>query len=130
MNIIIPVTDIDKEKSTLAKGFHNTNYACVYNSSNKSYKWLKTKDLSNLEDNLSIALKQEDIYTIITSHMPFLALRLFKDSGLEIYKSKGKCLEENIELFFKNELTIFSGEEVLNSSSCSTACSSCGTTCN
>ncbi|SNR67829.1 Predicted Fe-Mo cluster-binding protein, NifX family [Lutibacter agarilyticus] len=130
MNIIIPVTDLEHDKKTLAKGFHNTNYACIYNSLNSSYKWLKTKELSNLEDNLSIALKHQGIYTIITSHMPYLALRLFKESGLTVYKSKGKCLEENIELFLKDELAPFSAQQLFNTSNCSSSCNSCGSSCN
>lgn len=129
MNIIIPVTDPEKEKNKLAKGFHNTEHACIYNSLNNSYKWLKTKDISNLEDNLSLSLKHAGIYTIITSHMPYLALRLFKESGLKVYKSKGKSLEENIELFLKNKLDAFSVQHVLTSSSCSSACSACATSC-
>lgn len=130
MNVIIPIIDLKKEKNTLAKGFHNTNYACIYNSLNKSYKWIETKDITNIDDNLSLALKQEGIYTIITSHMPYLALRLFKESGLVVYKSKGKYLEENIELFLDNKLDNFSGQQLFNSSSCSTsACGSCSSSC-
>ncbi|WP_372752748.1 hypothetical protein [Mariniflexile sp.] len=122
MNVIIPVTDLDNGKNKLAKGFHNTEYACIYNSLNNSYKWIKTKEISNLEDNLSLALKQKGIYTIITSHMPFLALRLFKESGLLTYKSKSKDLEENIALFLKNELEPFTGQIQFNTSSCSSSC--------
>jgi predicted Fe-Mo cluster-binding NifX family protein len=130
MNVIIPVEDIEKDKSILAKGFHNTNYACIYNTLNGSYEWLSTNKISTSEDNLSLALKRKGIYTIITSHMPYLALRLFKESGLSVYKSKGKNLEENIDLFLKNELDTFSPQIQFKASSCSSSCSSCDTSCN
>ena len=132
MNIIIPVADLEKEKKTLAKGFHNTDYACIYNSLNSSYKWLKTKEISNSEDNLSLALKRKGIYTIITSHMPFLALKLFKESGLVVYKSKSKNIEENIALFLNNELEPFTPQIRFSNSNCSSSCSatSCGPDCN
>lgn len=133
MNVIIPVTDLEKDKSKLSKGFHNTDNICIYNSLNDSYKWLKTKEISNSEDNLSLALKREGIYTVITSHMPYLALRLFKESGIIVYKSKSKSLEKNIALFLNRELEPFKPQIQFNNSSCSSSCSSassCSSSCN
>lgn len=122
MKIIIPITDLEKGKNKLAKGFHNTDYSCIYNSLNNSYTWLKTKEISNLDDNLSIALKHKSIYVIITSHMPYLALRLFKESGLAVYKAKSKNLKENITLFLNNELEPFTSLQLSEGPSCSSTC--------
>ena len=132
MNIIIPVADLKKDKTKLSKGFHNTEYACIYNSLNGSYQWLKTKEISDSEDNLSLALKRKGIYTIITSHIPYLALRLFKESGLVVFKSKSKNVEENIALFLNNELESFTPQIRFSNSNCSSSCSasSCGPDCN
>lgn len=133
MNVIIPVTDLEKDKSKLSKGFHNTDNVCIYNSLNNSYEWLKTKEISNSEDNLSLALKRKGIYTVITSHMPYLALRLFKESGIIVYKSKSKSLEKNIDLFLNRELEPFTPQIQFNNSSCSSSCSSassCSSDCN
>ncbi len=88
MNIIIPVIDDNEGKYSMAKGFHNTEHVCVYNTLNSSYEWFKNKDISNSEDTLSLSLKRKGIYTIITSQIPFLALRLFKESGLLVYKGQ------------------------------------------
>lgn len=133
MNIILPVIDNKNDKYSIAKGFLNAEYICVYNKPNKSYNWLKIKEISNSEGNLSLALKRNGIYTIITSHMPYLALRLFKESGLTVYKSKGKNVEENIELYTDNKLELFTPQMQFstNASACS-ACSSasCGPDCN
>ncbi|MFI1772769.1 NifB/NifX family molybdenum-iron cluster-binding protein [Thalassobellus citreus] len=135
MNIIIPVIDDNKGKYTIAKGFHNTEYTCVFNSLNSSFEWIKTKEISNMDDNLSLALKRKGIYSIITSHMPYLALRLFKESGLTIYKSKGKNVEENIELYLTNELQSFTPQIHFGTSnysacgSCSANSNSCGSDC-
>jgi len=133
MNIIIPVIDNNDEKYVLAKGFQNATYACIYNTLNDSYEWIQTKELSECEDNLSVSLKRKGIYTIITSHIPYLALRLFKDSGLAVYKSKGKSLELNIEFFLNDELQHFTPQIHFGSTgaacgSCSS--SSCGPNCN
>lgn len=133
MNIIIPVIDDNNGKFSMAKGFHTTDFVCVYNTLNATYEWFKHKDISNIEENLSLSLKRKGIYTIITSQMPFMALRLFKESGLLVYKSKGKNLEENIELFLKKELEAFSPQIHLGTpySACgSCSSSSCGPDCN
>jgi len=133
MNIIIPVIDDNEGKYNMAKGFHNTEHVCIYNTLNSSYEWFKHKDISSIEENLSLSLKRKGIYTIITSQMPFLALRLFKESGLLVYKSKGKNLVENIELFLKKELEAFTPQ--IHFGSTNSACgschsSSCGPDCN
>jgi len=132
MNIIIPVEDLSEDKSKLAKGFHNSDSACIYNSLNQSYEWLPIKDICESEENLSLALKHKGVYTVITSHMPYLALRLFKESGLIVYKSKSKSVESNIELFLNNELEPFTPQIRFSNSSCSSSCnaSSCGPDCN
>ena len=130
MNIIIPVIDDNSGKFNMAKGFHTTEDVCVYNTLNSNYQWVKIKEISQCEENLSLSLKRKGIYTVITSQMPFLALGLFKESGLMVYKSKGKNLEENIDLFLKNELDTFSPQIQFKASSCSSSCSSCDTSCN
>jgi predicted Fe-Mo cluster-binding NifX family protein len=133
MNIIIPVIDNKEGKFNMAKGFHKTDHVCVYNTLNNSYEWFKNKEISNSEDNLSLSLKRKGIYTIITSQIPFLALRLFKESGLLVYKAKSKSLEENIAFFLKDELDPFTPQIHFGAagSACS-ACSSssCGPDCN
>lgn len=133
MNIIIPVINDNDEKYIMAKGFHNTDYVCIYNTLNGSYDWVKTKEISESEDNLSVSLKRKGIYTIITGQIPYLALRLFKESGLVVYKSKSKSVEKNIEFFLNDELQHFSHQTHFGStaSACgSCSSSSCGPNCN
>lgn len=133
MNIIIPVIDDNTSKFNIAKGFHTTDVVCVYNTLNNSYEWFKQKDISSFEENLSVSLKRRGIYTIITSQMPYMAFRLFKESGLVVCKSRGKSVEENIQLFLNDELEAFTpqlhfGTAYSACSSCSS--SSCGPDCN
>ena len=132
MNIILPVIDNNEGKFTMAKGFHSSEDVCLYNSLDGTYDWIKTKDISSHEDNLSVSLKRRNVFTIITSHMPFLAMRLFQESGLLVYKSKGTSVEENIALFTQKELEaftpqIYSGTTYSACGSCSS--SSCGPSC-
>jgi len=81
MNIIIPVTDNKDAKDIIAQGFHNTYYACVYNSTDNIYEWMDTNEFIQMEGNISLALKRRGILTIITSHIHLMALGLFNESG-------------------------------------------------
>lgn len=132
MNIIIPIVDNEKSKDFIAKGFHNTSYACIFNRRNNTFKSLAIKDISTLTDNLSLALKHHEIYTVITNQMPQLTFNLFRESGIAIYKAKGKSVTENIQLFLKDELDSFVVEKRFLTSSCSSSCNigSCNTSCN
>ena len=55
---------------------------------------------------------------------PFLALKLFKESGLLVYKSQGKNVEENIALYLENKLDLFTPLIQFNTIKGS-ACGSC-----
>jgi predicted Fe-Mo cluster-binding NifX family protein len=130
MNIILPVIDNKDAKDMIAQGFHNTEYACIYNSTDNTYEWLETKEISVKEGNLSLALKRRGIYTIISSHMQLMALGLFVDSGLKVYKAKGNSVTENIKLFNDNQLKPFTVQFAVGATNCSGTCSSCDTSCN
>ena len=134
MNIIFPVIDDNSNKFSIAKWFHNSENTCIYIGLNNSYKWLNIKDITSCAENLSLALKRNGIYVIITSHMPFLALKLFKESGLLVYKSQGKNVKENIALYLDNKLELFTPQLQFNAikgSACgSCTMSSCGPECN
>jgi len=107
MKIIIPVIDNNLGKNVIAPGFHNTDFACIYDKDESTYQWIEKKDLSIKEGNLSIQLKLKGIYTIITSEIELLTLSLFNDLGLKVYKSNTGSVEENIKLFESNQLKLF-----------------------
>jgi predicted Fe-Mo cluster-binding NifX family protein len=127
MKIIIPVTDNKKDKYLIAQGFHNTSYVCIYNTSDNTYQWMETKEISEKEGNLSLALKRKGIFTIISSNMQLMALGLFIESGLKVYKAKGSSVTENIALFNSNQLEPFVSRFAGNPGNCGGSCSSCNT---
>jgi predicted Fe-Mo cluster-binding NifX family protein len=129
MNIIIPVSDNKVAKDTIAKGFHNSEFACIYNNIDKTYEWVETKQLSSIEGNLSIDLKRKGIYTVISSHMQLMSLGLFTESGIKVYKAKGSSVVENIKLFNENNLELFTAQAALGGMNCCSSCSSCSSSC-
>ena len=124
MNIIIPVTDNMEAKDILAPGFHNTEYVCIYESDNDSYKWFKKKDISKKEGNLSIELKRKGIYTIITSQIELMTLVLFNEMGLKVYKAKSTSIIENIKFFHNHQLELFTPKSAIGVLDCVSSCGS------
>ena len=127
MRVIIPVSESFSIDSDIAKGFVEAEYTCIYDSEKDSYEWYTPAEIAQEPGNFTLGLKQKGVSGVISTHMPFMALGLFLDSGLSVYKAKGKNLAENIQYFIKNELAPFNGQEVRMGSSCSGSCSSCST---
>ena len=131
MKVIIPVVNDKEDKNRLAKSFHNASYACIFNTLNGSCEWYSTMEITEKPGNLSLALKRMGVYTVISSSMPFMALGLFTDIGMTIYKAQGDNLNENIDLFINKRLERFTLQSTLGGSgNCSGSCGSCGTSCN
>jgi predicted Fe-Mo cluster-binding NifX family protein len=130
MKVMIPVVDKSGSKENIASGFISTEYSCIYDCESKSYEWKTAREISPEAGNLSLKLKQQGIKCIISQEMPLLALMLFQDSGLQVYKARGNNLEENVKLFHSNQLEPFTIQSSLSSTmNCASACSSCNTIC-
>ena len=121
MKVIIPVVDNKEAKHIIAKGFHNTNYVCIYDSLMDTYEWKEKKEISIKEGNLCIQLKLKGIYNIITSDIELMTLALFTEVGLKVSKAIGLSVEENIKMFFNNGLNVFTYRDAMGVIDC--ACS-------
>lgn len=128
MKIIVPVLDNGSAKNYIAHGFHNAEYVCIYDTETKISEWLPTSEISKETGNITLALKNKGIMTIISNHMPSMALDLFSESGLKVYKAKSNSLSENLELFNQNLLPQYTSQLSFESG-CSGSCSSCGSSC-
>jgi predicted Fe-Mo cluster-binding NifX family protein len=131
MKIIIPVTEIENKNNVRVRGLHNAEYLCIYDCEERSYEWYLTEEISKKPGNLSIELRRKGIDTIISRDMPIMALGLFVESGFKILQAQSESVDENIDLFSKNELKPFTALTALMSTACTSSCSSCSsTTCN
>lgn len=132
MKIMIPVNNVSEGKYDIAKGFINSDVACVYDCKNKTYEWLNNNELSANVGNLSLELKRRGIYTIISSHISIMALGLFVESGMNVYKAHGTDVLENIKLYEADQLETFTSALSMKHNGCSpVSCASCAsTTCN
>lgn len=75
-----------------------------------------------------ILLKQNLQY-IISPMCSFMSLRIFKENKLEVLKAAGTLTSDNIALLKQNKLVPFDAENIYNSGSCGSSCSSCTTSC-
>ena len=130
MKVIIPVIDNTKAKNKIASGFHNAEYVCIHDYSTHSSEWVATKTIIRHMGNLSIELKQREIYTVISPFVSLMTLRLFIESGLKVYRSNGDSVPENIQLLLENQLEEFTVQSALGIAACIGSCDSCNTTCN
>jgi predicted Fe-Mo cluster-binding NifX family protein len=124
MKVILPVIDNDGARNMMAKGFHNARFACIYDCDTHDCEWVTAREISEKPGNLTLGLKRREIYTVISPQMPIMALGLFVESGLTVYKAIGSSVEENIRLFIENKLKTFPVRDALVSD-CSGSCSSC-----
>lgn len=123
MKVIIPVVNNENEKNSIADGFHNTECACIYNSDDDSSEWVLLSDICKNIGNLSVELKRKGINSIINDQMPLMFLRLCIDMGLRVYRAASESVDENVQLFNKQQLKPFPISATMEMSGCSTLCS-------
>jgi predicted Fe-Mo cluster-binding NifX family protein len=114
----------------VAKGFHNIEYVCVFDSSTEVYKWFETNEIIETPGGLNSVLTENGIFSIISLNISPMVLTMFKRNGIEVWKAKGTDLRENLRLFELSELKIFTADECRFAQSCnSSSCLSYGSTC-
>lgn len=129
MKVILPVIDDQRARNMLANGFHNARFVCIYDSQTHDTEWCSINEISEKFGNLTLGLKKRGIYTVISPRMPLMALALFIESGLKVFRSEGKNVEENILLLNNNQLKPYEVYDATGMSSCAggscNSCSSC-----
>jgi predicted Fe-Mo cluster-binding NifX family protein len=128
MEVIIPILNHDTKRMIMADGFHTTDVMCIYNTETDAVKQIDAADLTQYSGNIVDELKRRGVDSIITSQMSFMAYGLFVDGGFIIYESEGDDVYQNIELFKKRELRLFTPQAAFRNS-CSASCGDCSSTC-
>ena len=131
MKVIIPVVDTERFRNVLTKSFHNSAFATIYNTETRMMAWIETSTISRDVENIGLGLKKMGVDAVISQEMPPMALGLFVESGIHVYRAYGDDLQENILCFIDEDLELFSSQMAFETTpSCSSSCSSCrSTTC-
>ncbi len=125
MTVIIPVVDDCNNKLTIADGFNTSKHVCLYDTDQKTFRWMDSTHTINLEGNVVAELNRMNISGVITSHIKMMALRLFKENSIKVYKSEGTELEYNIGLFDNQKLPNYSLFDAIGNGGCDSGCGSC-----
>jgi predicted Fe-Mo cluster-binding NifX family protein len=128
MKVMLPIADKKSGKETVARGFHNAQYICIYDSHSKSFEWMAAKEMNHNPGDFSRELQRLGIKTVISAYLPPMALRIFARNGLDVYKARGINVEENIGFFSRNQLESFTTQEARETWGCKSSCGSCSST--
>jgi len=129
MKVIIPIVDLDLQKFVIAESFTSTEFICIYDLVSRRFYWCKANEIIKTEGNVTLALKSNNIFSVITNHLQMLAFNLFNESGIKVYKTFGNDLVKNIELFEQGHLPFFTIQNCIAFAGCSSSCSSCNSQC-
>lgn len=89
---------------------------------------VKVISKQNLGKSLMAWVKEQEIGAIITPELKVMALKVFREQGIDVYKAEGTFLKLNLELLMNSSLPAFSVLDMFDegASSCSSSdCSSC-----
>ncbi|WP_346856825.1 NifB/NifX family molybdenum-iron cluster-binding protein [uncultured Draconibacterium sp.] len=128
MKVMLPIAEKKRGKETVARGFHNASYVCIYDSQSKSFDWMPVKEVSPNPGDFTKELQRMGINTVISGYLPPMALQIFARSGLEVFRARGTNVKENISYFIHNQLESFTTQAARETWGCNSSCGSCSST--
>lgn len=126
MKVIVPVYD----NSRIAEGFNRTPDVCIFDPMASGAEAVCTfvpwRTIIPPGSKITKRMKEMGIDAVLTSQIQLLALNLFVENGINVYKSDGNDLEHNLSLYSDRKLTPFTTIEALeNRAICSGSCDIC-----
>ncbi len=123
MKIIIPVLD-----NRIAGGFNQTPDVCVFDTQTDGREYKPWRDIIPPGTKITRSLKAYGITSVLVSQIQLLALNLFRDNGIDVYKSIGDILDSNIKHLKLGKLELYTVENALeNNKLCGGSCEECTT---
>lgn len=126
MKVCLPILgDSSLKKELVANDFYKAHYYCIYDLDTESSSVFSLNDSNSIY--LSISdIKKQDIQIIITPNLRPMAAKILFENEIEVYKSSGTIVKENISLYKRSLLNDFTLAMIENQKDCSSnTCSSC-----
>lgn len=124
MRVIIPVIN-----ETIAAGFNQTPDVCVFDTESNSSNRMPWREIIPPGTKITSRLKAAGITAVLVYQIQLLALNLFRDNGIQVYKSRGDDLYCNLKLITEGDLQLYSVENALeNNQLCGGSCNECSST--
>jgi len=111
----------------LSEDFTKCGLMGLYDTQTGNVEVVAREKISDLSD----WFKNQQINAIITPEIQMMALKVFREMGISVYKAEGSMLTLNVEMMFNKYLPVFHTTDMMEdgSVSCSSsACSSCSST--
>ena len=130
MKLIVPVYD----KNHIAESFSKTPDVCLFDPSITSLSdaciFTSWSNLIPQGTKITKRMRELDIGNVLAPQIQLLALNLFVENGIQVYKSEGTDLVQNLLLYCAKKLVPYTTTDALqNSSICTGSCSDCSDTC-
>lgn len=124
--VAIPIKDMSDGRMMIQSSLFDCGGVCMYDSFSETAEWKSIEEITEKAGNLSIALKMQNVRTVVLSDIDIVELGLLEESGFTIYKSYGLDAFENIKMLEEGQLKKITLQAALgcSSSSCG-SCSSC-----
>lgn len=123
MKIGYPAAGKDEQRMFFSKDFVECGQIGIYNLEDNSIALTQKEEIKM---GLLQWLKENNIEAIVTPELAPMALNVFREENIKVYKSHGTLLQLNIELFKTGELELLSFGTVKEGTSCNSgSCSSC-----
>jgi predicted Fe-Mo cluster-binding NifX family protein len=130
MKVAIPVYDEVERRNEIAGNLSVMGFLCIFDTESQEGKWIKTLDLAPNMGELLPALHEEEVTAIITRQIHPMALKVLVGRGMEVYRSVGNMLDENLRLFNDSRLLSFDMDTAMTFAKvCGGECDDCKTDC-
>ena len=127
MKVIIPII----ENKIIASGFNATPDVCIYDQEkqlDEACHFICWREIIPPGSKITKQLKEQGILAVLTNEMQLMALNLFRDNGIQVYRSEGTDLYSNLTLLKEGRLTYYSVEDAMeNNKLCGGDCTDCKT---
>lgn len=130
MKVAIPVYDSVERRNEIAGSLSVMGFLCIFDTESQEGKWIKTLDLAPNMGELLPALQGEKVTAIITRQIHPMALKVLVGRGMDVYRSVGNMLDENLRLFHDSRLLSFDMDTAMTFAKvCGGECDDCKTDC-
>lgn len=130
MKVAIPVYDSVERRNEIAGNLSVMGFLCIFDTVSQEGKWIKTLDLAPNMGELLPALQGEKVTAIITRQIHPMALKVLVGRGMDVYRSVGNMLDENLRLFNDSRLLNFDMDTAMTFAKvCGGECDDCKTDC-
>jgi len=130
MKVAIPVYDSVERRNEIAGNLSVMGFLCIFDTVSQEGKWIKTLDLAPNMGELLPALQGEKVTAIITRQIHPMALKVLVGRGMDVYRSVGNMLDENLRLFNDSRLLSFDMDTAMTFAKvCGGECDDCKTDC-